>query len=410
MSSDTLLFSTEAPMADAGIAGAFEMHKPELLDRRNAKWRQYPSDVIPAFVADMDFRIAAPIQQAIQRSVEAFDYGYPMRDGRKAERAVAAAFVSRMKTVCDWEVAEGQVLVLADLVQAIYASVMAFSDPGDGVVVQMPSYPPFRDAIATTGRTCVSLAMEATGDSYVFDLDRLEATINARTKIFMLCNPQNPTGRSFTRTELQAVLAFVEKHDMIVISDEIHSDLVYPGTRHIPFASLSPEAAARTVTLNSATKSFNIPGLRCAVAYFGTEELMERFHKRIPPKLVGSVNSIGIDATVAAWTEGQPWLDAVLAHLQAMRDHVVETLRRDIPGIRFRVPDATYLIWLDCTDLGIEGSAFDFFLERARIGFSPGDGFHPECENFVRMNFATSKPILDEMLERMIKAARSNVR
>ncbi|KGE02049.1 PatB family C-S lyase [Rhizobium sp. YS-1r] len=402
MDSETVIFAAET--------GSFEMRKPELLERRNAKWRQYPSDVIPAFVADMDFRIAPAIQRAIQHSVEAFDYGYPMRDGGKADCAVASAFVNRMKNVCDWDVAEAQVLVLADLVQAIYASVMAFSDPGDGVIVQMPSYPPFRDAIATTGRTCVPLTMQATDRSYVFDLEALEATVDANTKIFMLCNPQNPTGRAFTRDELLEVLAFVEKHDLIVISDEIHSDLVYHGTRHIPFASLSPSAAARTVTLNSATKSFNIPGLRCAVAYFGTEELMQRFHKRIPVRLIGSVNSIGIDATVAAWTEAQPWLDEVLNHLKEMRDHVVATLRREIPGIRFQVPDATYLIWLDCSDLGIEGSAFDFFLERARIGFSPGEAFHPECEKFVRMNFATSKPILDEMLDRMITAVRSNRR
>ncbi|MEQ1406875.1 PatB family C-S lyase [Neorhizobium sp. Rsf11] len=402
MDSETVIFAAET--------GSFEMRKPELLERRNAKWRQYPSDVIPAFVADMDFRIAPAIQRAIQHSVEAFDYGYPMRDGGKADRAVASAFVNRMKNVCGWDVAEAQVLVLADLVQAIYASVMAFSDPGDGVIVQMPSYPPFRDAIATTGRTCVPLTMQATDRSYVFDLEALEATVDANTKIFMLCNPQNPTGRAFTRDELLEVLAFVEKHDLIVISDEIHSDLVYHGTRHIPFASLSPSAAARTVTLNSATKSFNIPGLRCAVAYFGTEELMQRFHKRIPVRLIGSVNSIGIDATVAAWTEAQPWLDEVLNHLKEMRDHVVATLRREIPGIRFQVPDATYLIWLDCSDLGIEGSAFDFFLERARIGFSPGEAFHPECEKFVRMNFATSKPILDEMLDRMITAVRSNRR
>lgn len=402
MDSETVIFAAET--------GSFEMRKPELLERRNAKWRQYPSDVIPAFVAGMDFRIAPAIQRAIQHRVEAFDYGYPMRDGGKADRAVASAFVNRMKNVCDWDVAEAQVLVLADLVQAIYASVMAFSDPGDGVIVQMPSYPPFRDAIATTGRTCVPLTMQATDRSYVFDLEALEATVDANTKIFMLCNPQNPTGRAFTRDELLEVLAFVEKHDLIVISDEIHSDLVYHGTRHIPFASLSPSAAARTVTLNSATKSFNIPGLRCAVAYFGTEELMQRFHKRIPVRLIGSVNSIGIDATVAAWTEAQPWLDEVLNHLKEMRDHVVATLRREIPGIRFQVPDATYLIWLDCSDLGIEGSAFDFFLERARIGFSPGEAFHPECEKFVRMNFATSKPILDEMLDRMITAVRSNRR
>jgi cystathionine beta-lyase len=400
------LTSTDNVSADAG----FELRKPELLDRRNAKWQQYPADVIPAFVADMDFRIAPAIQKAIQRSVEAFDYGYPMREGGKADKAVANAYVARMKAMFDWDIEVAQVLALADLVQATYACIMAFSEPGDGVIVQVPNYPPFRDAVATTGRTFIPLTMERTADSYRFDLEALEKQIDARTKIFILCNPQNPTGRVFTRSELDEVLAFAEKHDLIVVSDEIHSDLIYPGARHIPFSSISDAAAARTVTLNSATKSFNIPGLRCAVAYFGNEALMKRFHARIPPRLTGSVNSIGVDATVAAWTESQPWLDAVLAHLFAMRNHAAAVLKREIPNIGFRLPESTYLMWLDCTDLGIEGSAFDFFLEHARIGFSPGEGFHPRAEKFVRMNFATSEVILDEMLERMITAIRSNIR
>lgn len=386
---------------------AFEMCKPELMRRRNAKWRQYPSDVIPAFVADMDFRIAPVIQRAIQHSVDAFDYGYPMRDGGDADRVVATAFVNRMKQACDWSVVEGQVLVLADLVQAIYASIIAFSDPGSRIVVQVPSYPPFREAITTTGRVCVPLPMDTIDESYTFNLDDLNNVVDSNTKIFLLCNPHNPTGRSFTKKELLDILDFVEKHDLIVISDEIHSDLVYPGTRHIPFASLSSSAAARTVTLNSATKSFNIPGLCCAVAYFGSQDLMNRFLERVPARLTGSVNSIGIDATVAAWTEAQPWLDEVIKHLQEMRDHVATTLKREIPEIRFQVPEATYLIWLDCSDLHIDGSAFDFFLEHARVGFSRGESFHPECHKFVRMNFATSKEILDELLDRMIAGVRS---
>lgn len=270
------LISSEKPMA-------FEIEKSELLDRRNAKWRQYPADVIPAFVADMDFRVAPAIQDAIRRSVDALDYGYPMREGKKADRAVASAYAGRMKSLCDWTIEENQVLVVSDLVQAINACVIAFSDPGDGVIVQMPSYPPFRDAIAMTHRCCVPLTMQPVDGTYLFDLEALEANLSPSTRIFMLCNPQNPTGRSFDRDELLQVFAFAQKHDLIVVSDEIHSDLVYSGRPHIPFASLSPEAAARCVTLNSATKSFNIPGLRCAVAYFGTEKLMQRFHERIHP-------------------------------------------------------------------------------------------------------------------------------
>lgn len=404
MTSDTSILTAAAAMADG-----FELCKPELLDRQNAKWRQYPSDVIPAFVADMDFRVAPAIQRAICRSVEAYDYGYPMRDGGKADRTVAAAFAGRMKRLYDWEVDANRVQVLADLVQGTFTSIAAYSEPGDGIIVQVPNYPPFRDAIATMGRKLIPLTMRSTAEGYVFDLDEIEPSIDERTRVLILCNPQNPTGRAFGRAELDDVLSFARRHDLVVIADEIHSDLVYPDHRHIPFCSL-PGAAERTVTLNSATKSFNIPGLRCAVMHFGTDELMQRFHKRVPQRMLGSVNSIGIDATVAAWTEAQPWLDDVLAHLAAMRDYLVLTLRKELPALRFHVPEATYLLWLDCTQLGLEGSAFDFFLEHARIGFSPGEGFHPEAEKFVRMNFATSRPILDEMLDRMITAARSNHR
>jgi cystathionine beta-lyase len=385
----------------------FTLSKRDLLTRQSYKWRLYPAGVIAACVAEMDFSIAPEIQAVIQHGVDVFDYTYPLRDGRKADRLVATAFAARMEAVCGWEIEAEQVLVLADLVQATYASILAFSDPGDGVILQVPNYPPFREAIEVTGRRLIPLEMERTADNYLFDLAKLENLIDERTKIFVLCNPQNPTGRVFTRVELEAVVAFAEKHDLIIVSDEIHCDLIYPGTRHLPIAKLSPAAAARTITLNSATKSFNIPGLRCAVAHFGTEALMQRYHTRIPARLTGSVNNIGIDATVAAWAKGQPWLDSVQDHLLAMRNYVTATLRREIPGIRFRVPEATYLLWLDCTDLEIEGTAFNFFLEHARIGFSPGEAFHPNGAKFVRLNFATSKSIVDEMLDRMITAVRS---
>jgi cystathionine beta-lyase len=234
--------------------------------------------------------------------------------------------------------------------------------------------------------------------------------VDKRTRIFSLCNPQNPTGRVFTRDELIALSHFAEARNLIVISDEIHSDLVYPGHEHIPFASLSPEAAARTITLNSATKSFNIPGLRCAVIAFGSAALRDRFHKRIPPRLTGSANVVGADATVAAWTDGQPWLDAVLAHLLKARNRVTEVLAKEAPQIRFHAPEATYLTWLDCSRLELSAPAFQYFLNTAKIGFSAGETFDPACPQFVRFNFATSMPILDEMLDRFITATRRNER
>jgi cystathionine beta-lyase len=389
---------------------SFELSQGVLQARRSAKWNQYGADVLPAFVADMDFAVAAPIQAAIERIVRDRDYGYPLRDGERPDRLVAKVFVERMQSRYGWELEPDLVLPMADLVQGTYAAILAFSDPGDGVVLQVPNYPPFRDAITTTERRLLELPMRDDGTRYVFDMTELERLVDKRTRIFVLCNPQNPTGRVFSRDELTALGQFAVEHDLIVIADEIHSDLVYPGQEHIPFASLGPEIAARTVTLNSATKSFNIPGLRCALIAFGTDELRHRFHKRIPAKLTGSANIVGVDATVAAWSECQPWLDAVLDHLLKARNRMRDVLAAEAPQIRFHAPEATYLAWLDCSKLGLSTSAFQFFLDKARICFSAGETFDPDCSQFVRFNFATSMPILDDILDRMVAATRQNDR
>lgn len=388
----------------------FELSQPALRARRNSKWNQYDPDVLPAFVAEMDFSVARPIQSAIERIVRDGDYGYPMRDGQRADRAVANAFVNRMKSRYDWELSPDLVMPVADLVQGTYASILAFSDPVDGVILQTPNYPPFRDAIGTTERKLLPLPMRDRGDRYAFDMDELKSLVTKDTRIFVLCNPQNPTGRVFDRDELMALGQFVIEHDLIVISDEIHSDLVFPGLRHIPFASLGPEIAGRTVTLNSATKSFNIPGLRCALIAFGSEELRSRFHKRIPFKLTGLGNIVGVDATVAAWTECQPWLDSVMEHLLKARNRVKDVLSAEAPEMLFHSPEATYLAWLDCSKLRLSTSAFQFFLDNARVGLSAGETFDPACTQFVRLNFATSMPILDEILDRMVAATRQNDR
>jgi len=384
----------------------FELNRAALQARRNTKWNQYEPDVLPAFVAEMDFAVAAPIQVAIERTVRDGDYGYPLRDGKRVEAAIASAFVTRMKALYDWDVSPELVMPIADLVQGTFAPIVAFSDPGDGVILQTPNYPPFREAITTTERQLIPLAMRDDGTRHVFDLGELAPAACKTARIFVLCNPQNPTGRVFRRDELLAIARFVIEHDLIVISDEIHSDLVYGGHRHIPFASLGADVAARTITLNSATKSFNIPGLRCAVLAFGSDELRARFHKRIPSRLLGGCNIIGVDATVAAWTESQPWLDAVMAHLTKARELVTQVLRAEVPDVHFHVPEATYLAWLDCSQIKQPGSAFQFFLDQARIGFSAGETFDPACEKFVRLNFATSIPILEEILDRFVRAIK----
>jgi cystathionine beta-lyase len=376
-----------------------------LRSRRSAKWSRYGADVLPAWVAEMDFTVPSPVRAAIDRIRDADDYGYPLRDGRRADQIMAEAFSNRMKTRFGWKPAEDRTFALADLVQALFACVVAFSDPGDDVVLQMPAYPPFHDAIRDTGRELVAHRVSYGDGRADMNVDGLEALLSERSRIILLCNPQNPTGHVYTRAELMVIADVAIRHDLVVVSDEIHCDLIYSGA-HIPFASLGDEIAARTVTLNSATKSFNIPGLRCAVMHFGSAELMQRFTGRIPRKVLGVPNSMGVDATVAAWAEGQPWLDEVVSHLREMRDHVAETIASSMPDLQFHCPDATYLGWIDCSSLRLNQPAFDFFHDRARVAFNAGETFDPERADFVRFNFATSRPLIDEILARMQQALR----
>lgn len=377
-----------------------------LLERQSLKWRRYEPDVIPLWVADMDFPVARCVQQAMERSTAKGDYGYALRDGEQPAMAASKAFARRMEEKFSWRVDPADTLVLNDLVQALFASAIAFSEPGQAIVMQTPIYPPFRDAVRDTGRRISMNPMRDDGRRYVMDFDGLAASITNDMKLLFLCNPHNPTGRAFSRQEIEALAAIASERDLIVISDEIHSDIVYDGRVHIPFASISEEAARRTVTLTSATKSFGFAGLRCGVVHFGSKSLKQRFEARIHPRLLGTPGVTGIDATVAAWTTGETWFAGALRHLQANRDHLLETLRRDLPEVKLHSPEATYLAWLDFSGLGLKESPHDFFLKQARIALSDGALFDPAYDRFARLNFATTRPILTEALARMVKAVR----
>jgi len=248
--------------------------------------------------------------------------------------------------------------------------------------------------------------MRDNGTRWVLDLAAYEAAPDPRARVLIFCHPQNPTGRAFGRDELEQVAVFAIRHDLIVVSDEIHADIVYPGNTHIPLASLSPEIAARTITITSATKSFNIPALRCAVMHFGAPALKARFFERIPARLLGSPGVTGVDATIAAWDDGQPWLDEIMAQLQANRDWLAQTVGAELPGVTLRRPEATYLAWLDCSALGLPISAGQFFLDRARVGLNFGETFGAPYAGFARLNFAAPAPVLREIVGRIAEAVR----
>jgi len=372
--------------------------------RRGEKWALHGADVLPAWVAEMDFPLAEPVRRAVEQALEVDDLGYPLHPRRDE---LPALFAERMQARFGWRPDPGRVEVIADVVQGIYVALSQLSAPGEGVIVQTPIYPPFLEAVAETGRRLVESPLVRAGPRgrFELDLESLRSRIDASTRILLLCNPHNPTGRVLERAELEALAELALAHELVVVADEIHADLVFPPHRHIPFASLSSEVEARTVTLTSATKAFNIPGLRCAIAHLGSVALRRRF-LALPRALRGGLGALGQAATLAAWREGQPWLDSVLGYLAGNRDLVARFAAERLPDVAHVPPEASYLAWLDCRALRLEPTPQRFFLAHAKVALSAGESFGRPGEGFARLNFATSRAILGEILERMAKALR----
>ena len=368
---------------------------------RGEKWTVYPEDVLPLWVADMDYPVAEPILRVLQAALDRPDLGYPIHPRPTDVPALLAERVARR---FDWRIEPRRVELITDVVQGIYVALQQLTDAGDGVVIQTPIYPPFLGAVREMKRRVIESPLRPGERGYRVDLAGLAAAA-AGARMILLCNPHNPSGRAFSRTELEGIAAVAEEHDLVVVSDEIHAELVFSGARHVPFASLSPAAEARTITLTSASKAFNIAGLRCAVAVFGSDALRRRFLE-LPRHLRGGLNLLGIEAMRAAWREGDSWLARVLAYLEANRDFLARFLAEELPDVVHHPPEATYLAWLDCRELGLEPSPQRFFLDRARVALSDGPTFGEPGRGFVRLNFATSRPILAEALERMAKALR----
>ena len=366
---------------------------------RGEKWTKYPPGALPLWVADMDFAVAEPIRRALQRHVDTSDLGYPVHPD---PTDLPDVFAARARERYGWTVDPDRVEVLTDVMQGVYVGLQQLSEPGAGVVVQTPIYSPFFGAVRHTGRKLLESPLVARGTRFEIDLDDLRAQA-AGARVLLLSHPHNPTGRCYGRAELEAIAEIVLANDLTVVSDEIHADLVLTGERFVPFASIAPEVGARTLTLNSASKAFHIAGLRCAVAVFGSSEMRRRF-LAVPRHVRGGINILGFEATRAAWLHGGPWLEAVLAHLRGNRDFVARTVAATLPGVIHRPPEATYLAWLDCRALALEPTPFRFFLERAEVALSDGATFGAPGEGFVRLNFATSRAIVSEALERMAKA------
>ncbi|MDE0884740.1 MAG: pyridoxal phosphate-dependent aminotransferase [Myxococcota bacterium] len=372
-----------------------------LRKRKSEKWHHYPADILPAWVAEMDFPLAPPVQRALEEALENSDAGYPISPNKTGIRE---AFADRMTKRFGWTVDPGDLTVLSEVVQGLYLALGSLTEPGEGAIVQTPIYPPFLQAVKDTDRQLVENRLVRKSGGWEIDFERLEAAIAPNTRAFLLCNPHNPSGRVLTRQELENLAELVLAHDLVVVADEIHADLTFDGRVHIPFASLGSEVAARTVTLNSASKSFNIAGLRCSVVHFGSPALRQRFDSHYPQHVRGGLGLPGLYATIAAWRDSQAWLDQAVAYLEANRNFLAGELAKRFPKIRWEPAEGTYLAWLDCSEMGWQGSPTQRFRERGKVALSEGGKFGSGFEQFTRLNFATSREILTAVLDRMEKA------
>ena len=369
----------------------------EALSRRpGIKWTLFPEGVLPLWVAEMDFPLAGAIEQAIVEHARGGDLGYPAPTGLPGLReAVARRLAEKHGLATEPD----HVMPMSSTATGLALSVRAFSEPGDEVLLLTPLYPPFKKSVELAGRVAVEVELVDDGSGYAIDFAALEAAVTPRTRMLMLCNPHNPVGRVFTREELERLAALAERHDLALVSDDLHADLVLDG-RHLPIAALSPEVAARTVTLYGPTKAFNVPGLKVSFAVAQDPERLERM-AAAGGGLTTPPNVLAQRATIAAYGAAEAWLDEVLDYLRGNREHLLKRVAQAMPRVKVHRPEGTYLAWLDLRafDLGEDVAAA--LAERAQVGVNDGASFGACGRGFARLNFATSRPILDEALSRL---------
>ncbi|WP_413503828.1 MalY/PatB family protein [Serratia grimesii] len=364
----------------------------------SVKWDKYRDrDIIPLWVADTDFpsppAIIAALQQRVAHAV--FGYGHPSPE-------LIEVFTQRMLERYGWRINPEWLIFLLGLVCGLNLCVRAFTAEGEGTLAPSPIYPPFRKAAKFAGRSQLPIPLTLEDKRWVLDLTAITGQLNGREKLLLLCNPQNPGGTVYRRQELLQQHAFAQRHDLIVCSDEIHCDLLLePGCQHIPFATLNEDASQRSITLMSPSKTFNIAGLGASMALVPNTALRQKLI-RTRSGIVPEVDILALVAAQAAYQHGQDWLDELLVYLRANRDLVTERINA-IPGLQLQPIEATYLAWIDCSQLAVDNP--HAFFEQAGVGLSPGLDFGNR--HFVRLNFGCRRELLSQALDRMLIATRS---
>ena len=390
-------------MSDLGSTARVDYDSIGIADLRRRgglKWTMYP-DKIGAFVAEMDFPPAPPITAALHAAVDDGRFGYLPEDlARDMARACAAFNRSRY----GWNVAATDVHPIADVVAGLTVAIEHFSAPGSPVILPTPAYMPFLDVPPAMGRELIEVPMWNESGYYSYDLAVLEAAFRMPGQLLILCNPHNPIGRVLHREEMVAIAAVVERCGGRVFSDEIHAPLVFNGNRHVPYASIDEVTAGHTVTALSASKAWNLPGMKCAQMIVSNHADAQKWAEVGFMAEHGAAN-LGVAANTVAFTSGGSWLDDVLDYLDGNRGLLAELVADQLPNVGYVPPEGTYLAWLDCRALGLD-EPYQFFLDRAGVALVDGIRCGQAGKGFVRYNFATPRPIMIETIERMGKAVR----
>ena len=382
------------------------LHVPDeatLRRRGTMKWTVYPEDVLPAWVAESDFATCPVVHDAIRRAVEDEYFGYERRDG-----APQRAFAKFQQERFGWGINPSWVRLVPDVVKGVAVAIDELTAPNSPIVITTPSYFPFFDVPKATKRPAIFVPMQRNqgpnGEEWGYDYDGLEQAFKEAGSM-IVCNPYNPLGRAFRPEELQRLVELADKHGVRLISDEIHAPVVYSPARHTPTASISDLAAQVTVTVTATSKGWNTAGLHCAQMVLSNPDdraIMAEVH----PLRTGAASTLGQVSMMAAYLEGQPWLDEELEYLSGNLDLLAERLPQALPGARFERPEASFLLWVDVRDVpGLAEKPAAKILKRAKVAFSEGTGFGREGAGHIRINFATSRAILTEILDRLEAAS-----
>ena len=385
-----------------------------VVDRRNSnsmKWQagaalltpeQWAADPLPMWVADTDFAAPKAVTDALHTAVDHGVFGYPAGPTPSYLEAVAGWQRNRF----GWEIDTDWVTPAAGIITSLKVTVQAFSNPGDSILMQPPVYSHFHDDVRLNGRHPAFAPLTRTENGYAFDAEVFENAIEPNTKIFILSHTHNPTGNVWSEDELRTMGEICARHDILVISDEIHEDLIMnPEKRHIPFASLSEEFAQNSITCTAPSKTFNLPGLQCANTIIANENLRGEFRRQYERNMFPLVNVLGMVACEAAYTHGAGWVDDLVAYVRANHEHFAHEVNTRVPEITVIPADSLYLAWMDCRGLGMDAEELqDFMLTKARIWFDQGQKFSTEGRGYMRANLGCPRSTVDEAIERLVSA------